>query len=169
MALGQPTLTQVSRARLLGLLAIVVGFVALAVFLAGAFGPERPLLPIMPYLALIAYMIAARRLIAAHHRRGCRAFARGDLETAIAEMEASDAFFLRHGWLDRWRLVTMLSPSAIGYREMALLNIGFFQSQLGRKEAAKTAYRRALAEFPESRVARQTLKMIETFEQPSAV
>ncbi len=83
-------------------------------------------------------------------------------------MEASDASFRRHGWLDRWRLVTMLSPSAIGYREMALRNIGFFQSQLGRKEAAKTAYRRARAEFPESRVARQTLKMIETFEQPSA-
>lgn len=81
-------------------------------------------------------------------------------------MEASDAFFRRHAWLDRWRPVIMLSASAISYREMALLNIGFFNAQLGRKAAAKAAYGRLLDEFPESQIGKQTLRMIETFEQP---
>ena len=157
MAFGQPSLVQLSRARLYGLLAIVIGFIVLSVSLARIYGPANPLLPLAPYLALVVYVLAARRLIDGHQRRGCRAAARGDLDAAIAEMEAGQDFFQRHRWLDRWRLLTLLSPSAISYREMALLNIGFFQAQLGRKDAAKAAYRRVLADFPESRVARQNL------------
>lgn len=166
MAFGQPTLVQLSRSRLYGLLAIMIGFIVLSGALARIYGPVNPLLPLAPYLALVVYMLVARRLITGHHRRGCRAYARSDLEAAIVEMEASQEFFQRHRWLDRWRLVTLLSPSAISYREMALLDIGFFQAQLGRKDAAKAAYRRVLAEFPESSAARQTMKMIETFESP---
>ncbi|NNG05743.1 MAG: hypothetical protein HKM95_16795 [Inquilinus sp.] len=167
MALGQPTLVQISAARLVGLVAVLLGMIVLSgMILLVVLGRDQQIAILAPYLVPFVYMLTARRLVARHHRRGCRAYAGGNLEMAIAEMEASDAFFRRHPWLDRWRLVTMLSPSAISYREMALLNIGFFNVQLGRKEAAKAAYGRLLAEFPESQVGKQTLTMIETFERP---
>ncbi len=85
---------------------------------------------------------------------------------AIAEMEASYAFCQRHPWLDRLRYLTMLSASGMSYRELALINIGFFQSQAGRKDESKAAYQRVVAEFPHNMVGIQTLKMIETFESP---
>lgn len=164
MALNQPTILQTSRGGLFILVAVFLCALALSIYLARSYGPDTPFLPLTPYLALIAYALVSRRLIAGHHRSGCRAFRRGELDTAISEMEASYAFFQRRPWLDRFRSLTMLSASAMSYRELALLNIGFFQAQAGRKDESKAAYQRVVAEFPRNLVGAQTLKMIETFE-----
>lgn len=124
--------------------------------------------PLVPIMAYLAYSIGSRILIPRHHRRGMRALKRGDFDTAISQMDASYAFFQRHAWIDRFRWLTMLSPSAMSYREMALLNIAFFQTQLGRRDEAKAAYQRVVAEFPDSLVGKRTMTMIETFETPGA-
>lgn len=167
MAFNQPTITQTSRAGLLLIVAVLVFALALSIYLSRLYGPDAPFVPLTPYLALIAYALVSRRLIAQHHRSGIRAFRRGDLDLAISEMKASYAFFQRHPQLDRFRALTMLSASAMSYRELALINIGFFQAQAGRKDESKAAYRRLMAEFPDNMVGAQTLKMIETFETPS--
>lgn len=167
MLSNQPMIFQTSRTAFLVVFAIFLCMLGLSIFLSRQYGLVQPFLPLMPYLIFVAYLLLSRRLIAKHHRNGCRAFKRGDLESAISEMQASYAFFQRHPWLDRFRCLTMLSTSGMSYRELALVNIGFFQAQSGRGNEAKAAYRRAVAEFPESVVGRQAMKMIETFESPS--
>ena len=166
MAFNQPTIFQISRAGFFFFLVFVAGLMALSGFLASKVGPDHPFLPLTPYLAYIVLGFGPRKLFTKHHRRGCRAFHQGDPEAAIAHMEASYAFLQRHAWIDRFRFLTMLSVSAMSYRELALLNIAFFQTQLGRKDEATAAYHRVVAEFPGSLVGKQTLKMIETFETP---
>lgn len=81
---------------------------------------------------------------------------------AIREFEASYAFLSRYRWLDDYRCVFLMSPAAMTYREMALINIAFSYSQLG--DGAKTVeyYRRTLNEFPENQMARAALSMIES-------
>jgi TolA-binding protein len=60
----------------------------------------------------------------------------------------------------------MMSPSAISYREMALVNIAFSVSQLGQGTDAKEYYQRALDEFPNSAMAKAALRLIESVENP---
>jgi len=59
----------------------------------------------------------------------------------------------------------MMSPSAMSYREMALINIAFAYSQIGNGKRAKEYYERAQKEFPNSGMANAALKMIESLEQ----
>ncbi|MDH3639811.1 MAG: hypothetical protein OES09_15310, partial [Gammaproteobacteria bacterium] len=46
-----------------------------------------------------------------------------DYDTAIDQFQRSYDFFSKHYWLDKYRGVTMMSPSIWSYREMALMNI----------------------------------------------
>jgi hypothetical protein len=85
-------------------------------------------------------------------------------EAAIPHFESSYAFFSAHQWIDRFRSVILMSPSAASYREMALVNVAFCYSQLGHGTEAKSVYERALREFPGSPVASSALKLIESAE-----
>ena len=59
----------------------------------------------------------------------------------------------------------MMSPSAMSYREMALINIAFAYSQIGNGIKAKEYYQQTQQEFPDSGMANAALKMIESVEQ----
>jgi len=59
----------------------------------------------------------------------------------------------------------MMSPSAMSFREMALINIAFAHSQIDNGEKAKHYYQRALDEFPNNGMAIVALRMIESAEQ----
>jgi tetratricopeptide (TPR) repeat protein len=85
---------------------------------------------------------------------------------AIRDFQSSYSFFSRNSWVDRHRSITIMSPSAISYREMALVNIAFSYSQLSQGTNAKEYYRRALDEFPNSIMARAALRLIESVENP---
>ena len=65
-------------------------------------------------------------------------------------------------WIDRFRSIVLMSPSAVSYREMALCNVAFCYTQIGNGERAKEVYRRTLAEFPESGMAAASLRMLES-------
>jgi tetratricopeptide (TPR) repeat protein len=114
-------------------------------------------------LAYVVYSNGSKRLIARSHRRGMRRVKSGQYEDAIRDFEESYAFFSKHSWLDRFRSITMLESSAIGYREMALSNIAFCYAQLGDGRQTKAYYERALVEFPNSAIAKFSLKAIEAF------
>ena len=58
----------------------------------------------------------------------------------------------------------MMSASAVSFREMALLNIAFAHSQIGKGEKAKEYYQRTLSEFPSSSMANAALRMIDSAE-----
>jgi tetratricopeptide (TPR) repeat protein len=115
--------------------------------------------------AFVAYQLLARFVIARHHRRGIRLVRRHQFADAVGEFEQSLAFFSQHPWIDRFRSIVLLSAGAMGYREMALVNIAFCYSQIGRGAEAKEYYQRALSEFPDNGIAQAALKLIESGEQ----
>lgn len=115
--------------------------------------------------AYLAYSLGSRGLLARHHRRGIRLSRSGQFEAAICEYQRSYEFFTRHGWLDRFRCVFLMSASAMSYCEMALLNQAFCLSQIGRGAESKATYERALAEFPDSGMAGAALRLIRAAEE----
>jgi tetratricopeptide (TPR) repeat protein len=118
-------------------------------------------------LAYLVYSFGSRGILLRNHQRGMHLLSVGAHADAIEAFRASYAFLSRQRWLDRFRSVTMMSPSAISYREMALLNIAYALGQSGRGAEAKECYRLALGEFPDSALAKATLKLIESVEQPT--
>jgi tetratricopeptide (TPR) repeat protein len=113
----------------------------------------------------LIYSLCSRQIIASAHRTGIRLSKRGRFQEAIALFEQSYQFFTKHKWIDRFRSLVLMSPSAISYREMALVNIAFCHSQIGNAESAKEYYEKTLQEFPDSGMAKASLNMIKTFEK----
>lgn len=112
--------------------------------------------------AYLVYSIGSRTLIPIAHRRGIRLSRNQHFEQAIAAFEESYEFFTRHPWIDRFRSLVLMSPSAISYREMALCNVAFCYTQIGNGRKATEVYRRTLAEFPDSGMAAAALRMLES-------
>ncbi len=88
-------------------------------------------------------LVGSRKLIPRAHRRGIRLSQTQQFEDAIRAHKESYEFFTRHSWLDRYRSITMMSPSSMSYREMALINIAFAYGQIGNGEKAKGILQRA--------------------------
>jgi hypothetical protein len=86
--------------------------------------------------AYLLYSIGSRLTIPRTHRAGVRLTRQQRFAEAIPKFEESLAFFERYAWIDRYRSVVLMSPSAISYREMALSNIAFCYSQIGDGEQA---------------------------------
>jgi hypothetical protein len=80
--------------------------------------------------AYLTYSLGSRMLISRAHRRGMRLYRSQQYAAAINAYKESYDFFARHTWIDRFRAITMMSASAISYREMALCNIAFCYSRL---------------------------------------
>ena len=112
----------------------------------------------------LAYSIGSRRIITAAHRKGIRLSKQGEFRDAIEYYRRSHDFFTMHPWVDRYRSIVLMSCSAMSYREMALVNMGFCYGQIGDAQKAKECYQEALDTFPGSVIAASALKMIETFE-----
>ena len=110
----------------------------------------------------LGYSFGSRMLIARDHRRGMQLVRGLEFEAAIPEFENSYKFFAKNSWIDRFRSVVLMSASAMSYREMALCNIAFCYSQLGKGIEAVEYYQRALKEFPNSGLAQSALRMIES-------
>ncbi len=113
----------------------------------------------------IAYSIGSRQIIASAHRTGIRLSKQGKFQEAISQYERSYQFFAKHKCVDRFRSLVLMNPSAISYREMALVNIAFCHGQLGNAELTKEFYEKALQEFPNSGIAKVSLNMIDTFQK----
>lgn len=116
--------------------------------------------------SIVAYFVlflVLRRGVARHHRAGMSAAHAGNFEQAMQHFKDSYDFFSRHQWIDKGRYLFLLSCSKPCYRELALVNIGSCLVQLERGEEAIAAFERALQEFPNSDLAKQTMKTIRTF------
>jgi len=102
-----------------------------------------------------------RNLIPRYHRKGVSLYKQKNFQEAIKCFEESYEYFNRYKWLDKYRFIFILNSSKISYLEMALINKAFCQSQLGKKEDAIKTYKKVLEEFPESEMAKASLKMLE--------
>jgi tetratricopeptide (TPR) repeat protein len=115
-------------------------------------------------LAYLVYKYGLQGILLRTQRQGIRLIKEKQYKEAIGCFERSYEFFSKHSWLDHYRFVTLLTPSPIPLREMALLNIAFCYSQLGDKENTKAYYERTLREFPDSAMAETALNLITTVE-----
>ncbi|MCH7726751.1 MAG: tetratricopeptide repeat protein [Planctomycetes bacterium] len=131
----------------------------------GWFATESPFGVFCGAAVYLIYSFGSRKLIPRAHRRGMRLSQTQQFEDALRAHEESYEFFTRHSWLDLYRSITMMSPSAMSYREMALINIAFAYSQIGNGKKAKEYYQRAHEQFPDSGMASAALKMIESIER----
>ena len=111
-------------------------------------------------ITTLSLYFVLRYTISSSHRRGIRKMKKGDYQDAITDFETSYSFFKKYDWLDRFRCIFLLSPSAITYKEMALVNIAFAHSQSGNGESSVKYYEQALEEFPNSILAKTALNMI---------
>ncbi len=110
----------------------------------------------------LIYSFGSRFLLTRAQRQGMRLTRSGKYQEAIAAFEKSYQFFRRFDWIDRYRFVTLMNPSAMSYREMALINIAYCYVQLGNKEKAREYYQKTLEDFPQSQLAKNYLTILET-------
>ena len=123
--------------------------------------------PPAPAVVYLAALFSRRWLVAFHHRMGMVHLKSGHFETAIHCFEKSYEFFRRYPWVDKYRYITLLSSTRISYREMALVNVAFCHGQTGNGRESKEYYEKALAEFPDSQIAKSSLRMIASAQEAS--
>lgn len=122
-------------------------------------------------LVMITYLLLSltlRNCIPRNHRKGIALYKAGKYAQAIEEFKKSDSFFAEHAWIDKYRFLTLLSSSKSSYREMALLNIAFCYSQIGDGTISKEYYLKTLGLFPDSELAKTSLKMMESVQNQLA-
>jgi tetratricopeptide (TPR) repeat protein len=165
MSSKTPVVKQISWLQVIPQLVVMI---ALIIIVHAALRPAELSLSFMLGAAIyLVYSIGSRRIITSAHRNGMRLVKQGKFQEAIPHFERSYQLFARHKWIDTFRSLILMSPSAILYREMALLNTAFCHSQLGNAEMASEHYHKTLKEFPDSGMAKNCLRMIETFQGKS--
>lgn len=156
MGSGTPTVRQISWPAVLPQLFAI----GIAISIAAVMGaPDAVLFGAIVYLA---YSIGSRQLIARAHRAGIRLVKQGRFADAIPKFQESFDFFERHPWIDRFRSIVLMSPSAMQYREMALANMAFCYAQLGDGEQSRTFCQKCLERFPGNGLAVAALRMLDS-------
>ena len=156
MASRKPIIKQIAWSSLFPQILVIL----LLMYATRLLGASEPILA-----GAILYLIVSfclRFIIPFHHRKGMRLIKKDLYKEAIPFFENSYAFFANKKWIDRWRCLILLSSSRISYKEMALINIAFCYTQIGEGAKAKETYERALLEFPESEIAKVSLKIFES-------
>lgn len=113
----------------------------------------------------LVYSIGSRQLVPRHHRAGVALVKQQRFEEAIPKFQESLRFFDRYSWIDRFRSVVLMSPSAAGYREMALANIAFCYGQMGEGRQSRHYYEKCLERFPDSGLAKAAIRMLDAAQQ----
>lgn len=154
MSSGTPIVRQISWPATLPQLIVLLVALAIGYLLAGRNGVT------WGGLAYLAYSVGSRQLIAKDHRAGIRLTKQHRFQEAIKKFTDSLNFFDRHPWIDQFRSIALMSPSAVSYREMALANIAFCYGQLGNGELSRAYYDQCLERFPDSGLATAALRML---------
>src|SRR5688572_29000099 len=114
-------------------------------------------------LGALTYLILSfglRYIFTTAHRKGINLVKQQKFTDAIPYFEKSVDFFSKNSWIDKYRFLTLLSPSKMSYREMGLCNIAFCYSQVGNKSKAIGFYQQTLKDYPENRIATAALKLL---------
>jgi tetratricopeptide (TPR) repeat protein len=120
--------------------------------------------PDPPFYGLVSYLIISfslRTFIPHSHNKGMKLVKKDNFAEAIPCFERSYNFFTKNNWVDKYRFITLLSSSAMSYREMSLTNIALCYAQLGDDSKAREYYQITLQEFPKSEIAKSGLNLLE--------
>ena len=156
MASKIPMVRQIAWLSLLPQLALIVCIIIFARFI----GFQNYVMAGAIIYLTISFLV--RFGIPFHHRKGIVLFKKSSFVEAIPFFEKSYFFFKKNGWIDKYRYIILLSSSRISYTEMALLNIAFCYGQSGNGKESKDYYEKALSEFPNSEIAKASLRMLES-------
>lgn len=135
-------------------------FLLVLIYLAKRIGFENAIFGGVALFIMVIFIV--RYQIPKHHRKGIAFFKKKSFAEAIPHFKESYEFFKRNAWVDRFRFLTLLSSSSASYTEMALLNMAFCYSQIGNGKASKELYELTLSEFPDSEIAKASVKMFES-------
>ncbi len=100
----------------------------------------------------LSYLILAwclRFIFQKHHMNGMRFLRAKNYSHAAAAFQQSHDFFEKHAFIDKYRVITMLSSSAIPYQQMALNNMGICYLYMGEDAKALDVFKK-LAELNSS-------------------
>ena len=117
--------------------------------------------PDPPFYGLASYLLISfclRTFIPKNHNKGMQLVKKDQFEEAIPLFEKSYLFFTKYSWIDKYRFITLLSSSAMSYREMSLTNIALCYTKLGNHAKAEEYYGKTFAEFPKSIIAKSALE-----------
>jgi tetratricopeptide (TPR) repeat protein len=126
--------------------------------------------PNPPIVGAIVYWtcsIALRYFVPKSHREGMKFTKLQAYEKAIVSFKNSYDFFTKYRWVDNNRYLTLLSSSKMCYREMALCNIAFCYSQIGKGTNAIEYYSLVLEEYPENGLAKSGLAILNSLKDQS--
>ncbi len=156
--MSQPLISHISWKNLLPQLTVATVLILAANFLL----PVRELAEAFAIGGgvFVLYSFGSRFLIASDNRLGLKALARQEYDSALEYFERSYAFFSRNEWLDRYRSITLMSPSRWSFREIALMNILTVHVRSKDFAAAREAARRVLEQFPQNQIAQSTYDML---------
>jgi tetratricopeptide (TPR) repeat protein len=112
------------------------------------------------WLLVIVYRYIVRFTITKHHVKGLQLVKAQKFSDAAVAFQKSLDFFESHPYLDKWRSVIFLSPGKYGYREMALLNLGYVYGQISEGDKAEQCYKQALGMNPHNGAARAALNLL---------
>lgn len=105
------------------------------------------------------YMAAANWWYARDLFIGRAAARRGEFTKAVRLLEAAAMRFEALAWIDRLRMVLLLSPTGCRFRESALLALAHCHALAGDREALG-AFERCAAAFPKSSAATASLMLV---------
>jgi tetratricopeptide (TPR) repeat protein len=120
--------------------------------------------PDPPFYGLVSYLVISfslRTFIPHSHNKGMKYVKKDKFAEAIPCFERSYNFFTQNNWIDKYRFITLLSSSAMSYREMSLTNIALCYAQLGDTVKAKEYYQMTLQEFPKSEIAKNGMNILD--------
>ncbi len=100
-------------------------------------------------------LVVVRRFVCRHHRLGVALTRRGKFEDAINAFHRSEAFWARHGTLDRFRGVILGSGTSHPFHVLAQYNQAYCLSRLGRGAESLELIGRILAKHADMVPARE--------------
>lgn len=128
--------------------------------------------PNPPIIGAIVYWtcsLGLRYFVPKSHREGMKFTKQQEYEKAIDSFKNSYEFFTKYRWVDNNRYLTLLSSSRMCYREMALCNIAFCYSQIGKGTKAIEYYSLVLEEFPENGLAISGLAILNSMKEQTEI
>ena len=111
-------------------------------------------------ILVIAYRYMVRYTITRHHAKSMQLIKAQDFNGAAAAFQKSLEFFEKHPNLDKWRSIVFLSPGKYGYKEMALVNLGFVYGQINEGGKVEQYYKKALEINPNNGTAKAALNLL---------
>jgi tetratricopeptide (TPR) repeat protein len=112
------------------------------------------------WLLVIVYRYIVRYTITKHHAKGLQLVKAQKFNDAAIAFQKSLDFFEIHPDLDKWRSIFFLSPGKYGYKEMALLNLGFVYGQINEGEKSEQCYKKVLEINPNNGAAKAALNLL---------